>query len=57
MVRLSKAAELLSSTNSSVAEVARAVGIKSPSNFTQLFKRDYGSTPRAWRTQGQERRP
>ncbi len=49
MVRLSKAAELLASTSGSVAEVARAAGIKSPRNFSQLFKRDYGCTPRAWR--------
>ncbi len=47
--RLSKAAELLSGSDLPVAEVGRAVGIQSPSNFAQLFRRDYHCTPRMYR--------
>ncbi len=49
MHRLNKAAELLAATDLPVAEVGRAVGIASPSNFAQLFRRDYHCTPRAFR--------
>lgn len=49
MYRLAKAAELLGSTDMNIADVARAVGIKSPSNFAQLFRRDYHCTPREYR--------
>lgn len=49
MYRMAKAAELLGSTSTSIADIARAVGIKSPSNFAQLFKRDYHCTPREYR--------
>ncbi len=47
--RLSKAAELLAGTDTPIAEVGRAVGIQSPSNFAQLFRRDYHCTPRMYR--------
>ncbi len=51
--RLSKAAELLAGSNLPVAEVGRAVGIQSPSNFAQLFRRDYRCAPRAYRSRAQ----
>lgn len=47
--RLSKAAELLAGSDMPIAEVGRAVGIQSPSNFAQLFRRDYHCTPRMFR--------
>ena len=50
MKRLARAAELLAGTYMPVSEVARAVGIQSPSNFAQLFRRDYHCTPREYRT-------
>lgn len=49
MYRMAKAAELLGSTSTSIADIARAVGIKSPSNFAQLFRRGYHCTPREYR--------
>lgn len=55
LFRLARGAELLSSTGLGVAEVAHAVGIKSPSNFTQLFRRDYHCTPREYRARTQGR--
>ena len=54
MKRLARAAELLAGTYMPVAEVARAVGIQSPSNFAQLFRRDYHCTPREYRTHTRE---
>lgn len=33
-----------------IAEIAGAVGFDSPSNFSMLFKRFYGRTPRAYRS-------
>ena len=49
MHRLSKATELLAGSDLPIAEVGRAVGIQSPSNFAQLFRRDYHCTPRMYR--------
>ena len=50
MKRLAHAAELLTSTHIPIAEVGRSVGIQSPSNFAQLFRRDYHCTPREYRS-------
>ena len=48
--RLAHAAYLLTnSPDLSIAEVARSVGISNASNFSQLFRRDYRCTPRAYR--------
>ncbi len=55
MYRLAKAAEMLASTTTSISEISQAVGINSPSNFSQLFRRDYHCTPRAYRKRAQER--
>lgn len=54
-LRLARGAELLSTTSLGIADVARSVGIKSPSNFTQLFRRDYHCTPREYRARTQGR--
>lgn len=55
MYRLAKAAELLTSTSLSIGDIARAVGIKSQSNFAQLFRRDYRCTPREYRARALKR--
>ena len=48
--RLAHAAYLLANRpNLAISEVARAAGIPNASNFAQLFRRDYGSTPHAYR--------
>ena len=48
--RLAHAAYLLTNNPGlSIAEVARSVGISNASNFSQLFRRDYRCTPRAYR--------
>ena len=43
------AAMLLRDPNASVADVSRSVGVRSASNFTQLFRREYRCTPREYR--------
>ncbi|MFM0498275.1 helix-turn-helix domain-containing protein [Paraburkholderia caledonica] len=49
MVRLKKAAELLVTTNFSVAEVAKMVGFSSRSNFSLAFSASHGLDPSAFR--------
>ena len=49
VVRLRKAAELLTMTSLSVAEVARMVGFSSRSNFSQAFHAIHGMDPTAFR--------
>lgn len=46
--RLKRAAELLTSGEGTVSEVAYAVGFKSVSHFSQAFRRAYGVTPSAY---------
>ncbi len=46
--RLDRAAELLTSGEGTVSEVAYAVGFKSVSHFSQAFRRAYGVTPSAY---------
>jgi AraC-like DNA-binding protein len=48
-VRLLRAQELLSTTESKVVEVALASGYQSPSLFNVMFKRRFGLTPGEWR--------
>jgi AraC family transcriptional regulator len=47
--RIAKAQRLLQETNSSIIEVAMAVGYSSPSHFAQIFCRETGISPRAYR--------
>ena len=47
--RVAKAQRLLMETDASVIEVAMAVGYSSPSHFAQIFRRETGTTPRAYR--------
>ena len=49
VVRLRKAGELLATTTLQVAEVARAVGFSSRSNFSQAFGKLHGMDPTAFR--------
>ena len=45
-MRLSKADELLKSSDLTIAEVAYAVGFSSPSYFTRCYKEKYGAPPK-----------
>ena len=46
--RLKKAQELLSSGKTSVADVARAVGFRTPAFFAKTFRTHYGVIPSKW---------
>ena len=48
-LKMDAAAQLLSTTTLSVAEIARAVGIEDENYFSRLFKRFTGKTPRMGR--------
>jgi AraC-like DNA-binding protein len=47
--RLERAAALLQSTDSTVAEICLAVGLQGIGSFTTSFKRAYGRTPTEYR--------
>jgi AraC-like DNA-binding protein len=47
--RLERAAALLRTTDSSVAEICLAVGLQSIGSFTTSFTRTYGKSPTAYR--------
>jgi len=47
--RMERAAELLSTTEDSVAEIARSVGYESQSKFSAVFSELYGMPPRDYR--------
>jgi AraC-like DNA-binding protein len=47
--RLERAATLLRTTDSSVAEICMTVGLQSVGSFTTSFRRTYGKTPTAYR--------
>jgi AraC-like DNA-binding protein len=47
--RLERAAALLRTTDSSVAEICLAVGLQGIGSFTTSFRRAYGETPTAYR--------
>ena len=49
-VRLHRAVELLKDDSVSVQEVAQSVGFNTHSFFSECFKREFGMTPRQWRT-------
>lgn len=48
-IKIDAAAQLLSTTTLSVAEIARAVGVEDVNYFSRLFKRFTGKTPRMQR--------
>mgnify|MGYP002407464736 CR=1 FL=1 len=47
--RLSRAKELLQSTNNTVTDIASAVGFESVSYFSRIFTKSVGMTPKAYR--------
>ncbi|MGK7950696.1 MAG: helix-turn-helix domain-containing protein [Xenococcaceae cyanobacterium] len=47
--RIEKAKNLLSKTNLSIVEIAYSVGYSSQSNFTSLFRKQVGTTPKKYR--------
>lgn len=51
-LRIDRAAEMLSYTGASVAEIALAVGFKDPAYFCRLFKKYIGLTPSEYRKRG-----
>lgn len=57
--RLVHAAELLSSTDERIAQIAYSVGFRDASNFNHAFKRTFGVSPKAYRlgARGGESRP
>ncbi|MDR9875331.1 helix-turn-helix domain-containing protein [Pseudomonas allii] len=50
-LRMTRARELLSSTDQSIIQVALDVGYGSPAHFAQVFRRHTGMTPREYRNQ------
>jgi len=50
--RLERAAEMLVSRAGSVGEIAYAVGFKSVSHFSRVFREVYGATPSEWGRRG-----
>ncbi len=49
-LRMSHAADLLATTEKSIAEIARDAGYGYPSNFIKKFRQTYGCTPLKYRT-------
>ncbi|MEO0587902.1 MAG: AraC family transcriptional regulator, partial [Planctomycetota bacterium] len=49
-LRLGRAADMLAVTTDPVGSIAEAVGFDSPAAFTRAFSREYGMSPRQWRT-------
>ena len=49
-LRLAKAAELLKSTDMNITEAALCSGFSDPNYFARVFKREFGKTPREYRT-------
>lgn len=49
-LRMSHAAELLTTTAFRIDEISEAIGYTHPSNFIQTFKKTYGITPRQFRS-------
>ncbi|MBO5615350.1 MAG: helix-turn-helix transcriptional regulator [Prevotella sp.] len=50
--RLSKAHEMLRSSNLSVADVAYSLGFENPTHFSRIFKQQYGSSPISYAERG-----
>jgi AraC-like DNA-binding protein len=49
--RIDHAKALLATEGASIAAVSRAVGFRTPSHFTTVFRRTTGATPSAYRTE------
>lgn len=55
-VRMKEAARRLTYTDERLYEIARAVGFDEPSYFSNVFKKTYGLSPRAYRLAEKEKR-
>jgi AraC-like DNA-binding protein len=50
-LRLSKAADLMKTSNASIGDIAAMCGYPNQLHFSRAFKKCYGLSPREWRTQ------
>ena len=48
--RLARAIDLMRSTDYPISRIAQLVGYPNPLHFTKVFKKEYGMSPRAWRS-------
>ena len=55
-VRMKEAARRLTYTDERLYEIARAVGFDEPSYFSNVFKKTYGLSPRAYRLAQKEKK-
>ena len=55
--RIDEACALLATRKVPIAEIARAVGFRTPSHFTTTFRRVTGMTPSAYRNGGAQMAP
>ncbi|MCB9501590.1 MAG: response regulator [Deferribacteres bacterium] len=55
MVKLKRAAQLLRKSGMSVTEICYEVGFKDPSHFSKLFKRQYGISPKKYKTKNTDK--
>lgn len=51
-LRLSRAADLLAGSTEPVGAIGKSVGYASEAAFSRAFAREFGSSPRDWRSQG-----
>ena len=51
ILRVSHAKKLLSSTNKSISDIASIVGYSEPNYFTNIFRKETGMSPKAYRKQ------
>lgn len=49
-LRLSKAVELMKTTNSSIGDISALCGYPNQLHFSRAFKKRYGISPREWRS-------
>jgi len=50
MLRIEKATQLLLSTDASIQDIGKLVGLEIPSYFIRLFKQENGITPAQYRS-------
>ena len=48
--RLARAVDLMRSTDYPISRIAQMVGYPNPLHFTKVFKKEFGVSPRAWRS-------
>lgn len=55
-LRLSKAMEMMKSSNASIGDISAACGYPNQFHFSRAFKKRYGLSPREWRNQNRVRK-